>query len=337
VGGSGAPGLPYLVTSENAISYANSTGNLFDNGLAGASAMRPAGFAVPADYPKGFRAFYAMKYEITQGEYTDYLNSLPQDMAQSMAYTFTGFRYNITGSWPSFACPVPYRAHNNLYWTTLCSYLDWTGLAPMSEFEYEKLCRGTAYPIAYEYAWGSNTFTRVVTVAADGSAGETVSDVIAPSSGPLLAGGFTNSGIQGPLRVGFAAKNGTTRVESGAGFYGNMELTGNVSEYCTSVAGNGAAAFKWDAHGDGSLAPVTGYSNVNGWVNQNSGAANTGGSIRGGDWRTDVSVISFNSPYYHLMVSNRVYGANIYSQAANTTGGVVFAVCLTNYEPLPYQ
>lgn len=31
---------------------------------------------LPAEYPKGTAAFYCMKRHVTQGEYTDYLNTL---------------------------------------------------------------------------------------------------------------------------------------------------------------------------------------------------------------------------------------------------------------------
>jgi formylglycine-generating enzyme required for sulfatase activity len=33
------------------------------------------------DYPTGYEAFYCMKYDVTQGQYVDYLNSLPPDVA----------------------------------------------------------------------------------------------------------------------------------------------------------------------------------------------------------------------------------------------------------------
>ena len=39
----------------------------------------------------------------------------------------------------------------------LCTYLDWAGLRPMTELEYEKICRGPSAPVAGEYAWGSTT------------------------------------------------------------------------------------------------------------------------------------------------------------------------------------
>ena len=47
-------------------------------------------------------------------------------------------------------------------WQDLTSYLDWSGLRPMTEFEYEKACRGTLNPVAYEYPWGNNSSLNMV-------------------------------------------------------------------------------------------------------------------------------------------------------------------------------
>ena len=48
---------------------------------------------------------------------------------------------------------------NYMTWTDLLAYLDWSCLRPMTEFEYEKICRGPVYPVANEYAWGNQTYT----------------------------------------------------------------------------------------------------------------------------------------------------------------------------------
>jgi formylglycine-generating enzyme required for sulfatase activity len=38
------------------------------------------------DYPTGYEAFYGMKYDITQGQYVDFVNSLPPDVAAGRAF-----------------------------------------------------------------------------------------------------------------------------------------------------------------------------------------------------------------------------------------------------------
>ena len=68
---------PFLVSSENALSiiaspdslwYAYNGGNSGDDGIVNAT--------VPATFPKGYAAFYCMKYDITQEQYVDFLNAL---------------------------------------------------------------------------------------------------------------------------------------------------------------------------------------------------------------------------------------------------------------------
>jgi formylglycine-generating enzyme required for sulfatase activity len=262
-----------------------------------------------------------MKYEVSQGQYIDFLNSLSQDMALArQILPGGGFRNTVAGTWPSFTSSTPARAMNYLGWGNLCSYLDWSGLAPMSEMEYEKLCRGVSVPVANEFAWGGNTISRANTVINDGTNQEAVTDAIATGTGLCNYNG-NSGGLQGPLRVGFAAKAGTTRYESGAGYYGNMELTGNVYEYCVGIYADAASIFKWDAHGDGQLTLGTGFSNVNGWVNQTvvaDGAPATGASLKGGGWTDRIGV---GVEDQGLRVSNRYYSGNGYGSNNINLGG----------------
>lgn len=67
-------GTPMVVTSENAITVTNSTSS---NTLWAANNYIVAG-TIPADYPKGYEAFYIMKYEMTQEAYCEFLNTLNQ-------------------------------------------------------------------------------------------------------------------------------------------------------------------------------------------------------------------------------------------------------------------
>ncbi len=45
-----------------------------------------SGTTLKDDYPTGYDAVYCMKYDITQGQYTDFLNSLPPDVAAGRAF-----------------------------------------------------------------------------------------------------------------------------------------------------------------------------------------------------------------------------------------------------------
>jgi hypothetical protein len=75
---------PFLVTGEAEIAVGDDPGNLQATGALN-------GGPIPADYPKGFAAFYCMKYEITEGQYVDFLNLLDPGIS-------AGFFPNNTGN-----------------------------------------------------------------------------------------------------------------------------------------------------------------------------------------------------------------------------------------------
>ncbi len=309
-GGGTAPTAAYTVASESAITFANTTGNLF------ADAGSPTGGTVSAGYPKGFTALYVMKYEISQGQYADFLNSLnPDQSAVRFPNSNGGNRHTVTGVWPAFTATAPNRACNYLSWADVCAYNDWSALAPMSEMEFEKICRGINAAAANEKAWGTALITDGSSVVNDALGNEGVSDVITAGSG-LANLAQTNIQPQGPLRCGFAAKAATTRLEAGATFYGVMEMSGNVSEFVMSVSGAGTN-FVGTAHGDGNLqfTPNEGLADVTGWINQTTGnnsGANSGASLRGG---------AYNNAANQLNVSDRNYCNNAYASRTSDSGG----------------
>jgi hypothetical protein len=57
------------------------------------------------DYPTGYDAFYCMKYELTQGQYVDFLNSLPPDVAAERA--FVGSEIGADYGIPSLTVKLP--------------------------------------------------------------------------------------------------------------------------------------------------------------------------------------------------------------------------------------
>lgn len=66
-------GTPMYVQSEKAITLANDGSESTLWSIAGMAAG-----TLPAEFPKGFKAFYIMKYELTQEAYADFLNTLNQ-------------------------------------------------------------------------------------------------------------------------------------------------------------------------------------------------------------------------------------------------------------------
>lgn len=293
-GNNGDPHVPYTITSENAISlkWAGS-GNTSIN--------------VPAAFPKGYKAFHVMKYEISQGQYADFLNTLPGNTA-NLRYpgNFGTFRNRLQsgGSYPNvYQSDRQDRAQGYLSWHDLCAYLDWAALRPITEMEYEKICRGPGAS-AEEYAWGTTNITPGTTI---GITPENGTEVFTNPNANCTYNNVTytgGDGGQGPVRVGIHAKVGSpSREASGATYYGVLDMSGNVWEMVVMVsdpAGNvGSPTYdgKW---GDGVLDWATGQANETSWPLGNPG----GFGFRGGTART---------PWHDLRVSSRICSVAGYS------------------------
>jgi hypothetical protein len=110
--------------------------------------------------------------------------------------------------------------------------------------------------------------------------------------------------VNGPLRCGFAARNNSDRFQSGATYYGVMEMSGNLMERCYNLAmfnpgsGNMGGGFFSGEHGDGELATSPGSGNANaGWpmesfvsfIVENHSVAYRGGAYAFDDVRLRVS------------------------------------------------
>jgi formylglycine-generating enzyme required for sulfatase activity len=244
--------------------------------------------ALPAAFPKGFAAFHLMKYEISQGQYATFLNTLSSTVQYNRYPGNAGsFRNALSagGVAPEvFVSSRPDRAQNYLSWADLAAYLDWAALRPMTEMEFEKACRGLD-PVAAgieDYAWGDNGPSELTAITGpeDGSEIPAVLPANAHYTYNLLGGG---DGGYGPVRVGiFALPTSASRVASGAGYYGAMELSGNVGEACVRVSDEtsttGALAFT-GAPGDGQLGANAGADEA-GWPS----LANPAFIFRGGSF-----------------------------------------------------
>jgi formylglycine-generating enzyme required for sulfatase activity len=101
--------------------------------------------------------------------------------------------------------------------------------------------------------------------------------------------------VQGPVRSGSFASLSTTRAASGAGYYGVMDLSGNLWEFLVTVGNSTGRNFQAASHGDGVL-------DANGDANQPTWPTYTGVGTggRGGSW--------FN-PQNYMRLSDRQSGA----------------------------
>lgn len=233
---------------------------------------------LPAAFPKGYNAFYCMKYEISQGQYADFLNTLTATQDGTRFPNQNGnYRHTIGGSQGSRNASVPDRACNYLSWADGCAYADWACLRPMTELEFEKICRGPNAAVDNEFAWGNaNVASDAYTLNNDGQPNETVSNAASDPTGNASYDA-TDGSINGPLRCGIFATGSSTRITAGASYYGVMEMTGNLWERPVTVANSTGRAFT-GAHGDGAL-DATGNADVSNWPGTDAlGTGNLGNS-----------------------------------------------------------
>jgi formylglycine-generating enzyme required for sulfatase activity len=228
-----------------------------------------------------------MKYEVTQQQYVDFLNTLTQTQATRREANESTNRYAITGTAVgSYATTNPNVACNFLSWADDAAYADWSGLRPMTELEFEKACRGPLAAVSGEYAWGTATVAGSAYTLNDvGTASEGIATSYSTMVGNAMYTTTNVSGNEGPLRVGIFAANGMNsgRVSVGASYWGIMELSGNVYERSVTIDNATGRAFT-GTHGDGVLAG-SGDANAATWP----GADAVGAGWRGGSWIYDAN------------------------------------------------
>ena len=256
-------------------------------------------------WPNGYPAFYIMKYEISQGQYRDFLNTLTSTQKSTRTVTMTSTKYVMTN-----ADTVSYRnglytpdgstivcdfdddgtgdettdgewiAMNYLSWMDLAAFADWAALRPMTELEFEKACRGTNSAVYGEYAWGTTDITEANTLSGSGTSTEGVTE-----NGNGLCNYYSSSyNPNGPLRAGFAAESATNRVQAGAGYYGIMEFSGNNWERAVTI-GNSTGRNFLGTNGNGELS-TNGNADISDWPGYSSGEVTgaSGSGFRGGSW-----------------------------------------------------
>jgi hypothetical protein len=98
-------------------------------------------------------------------------------------------------------------------------------------------------------------------------------------------------GGSGPLRVGIFANDTSSRISSGASYYGIMDMSKNVLEYVISLGSTGSRNFSSLVHGDGML-------NINGrstdFSPSSNGMYNIGSELR---WLQKNGAISERNNY----------------------------------------
>ena len=156
----GGHGGPFRVTSEAAIRVAPEDGALYYQARS-PQYEGDRGWPVPAEFPKGTRAFYIMKYETLQGQYADFLNTIGHYAASFRAplggLDYATERGSIRIVDAAYAAAKPNRPANQMSWDDGTAFADWAGLRPMTELEFTKAARGPADPVPSDYPWGTSS------------------------------------------------------------------------------------------------------------------------------------------------------------------------------------
>jgi formylglycine-generating enzyme required for sulfatase activity len=290
--------IPFRINSEDPIQIGNTNGKLKARPLCSICPTWTGDTTdIPMTFPKGYNAFYCMKYEMSQSQYVDLLNTLtfeqqkiririPPNSTPKTGYSQNRNSIQVKKTGIFWLTPAEFACNENLAdsifnspndglyvplhisWSDMSAYLDWSGLRPMTELEYEKACRGNQSPIANEFAWGTsfvrhvsnNLNSMAYTIANRGQITESIATGFSDSLdiGNAYYGHRLSypEDYHGPLRQGIFASNilntGTDkerRIKSGATYYGIMEMTGNVLEQTINIENRAFVG----SHGDGRL------------------------------------------------------------------------------------
>ena len=224
------------------------------------------------EWPNGYPAFYCMKYSITQGQYADFLNSIPSGnynggryavLAHNNARRYSSSFYNFNGYTITtnaagvFKADVPDRRCNLLSLPDIQSFTAWAGLRPPTNLEYEKACRG---PRAV--ARGADAWTPAICAPAAGLDKSVLGEPPAVGPGPSYWG-IRELSLSGCVQEWPAViqNERATEGQKGVGV-GIRGLHGNGSPEIP-------AEWPWNAFAEwfyGGIWRIWGYGTVGHWV-----------------------------------------------------------------------
>lgn len=182
---------------------------------------------IPSGYPKGVDAFYIMKYELLEGQYVGFLNSLSQPQRR-IIHEEKDYNGSIEFNAGVFSTENLNRPCPFVSWDDAMAYADWCGLRPMTEFEYTKAARGTVVPKGIDYPWGLDSK-------------EVIQRLPDKNGNLIMLNGWDESDLSDETKKYF-----------GASYYWVMDLSGSLWERVITVGHEKGRNFK-GTHGDGIL------------------------------------------------------------------------------------
>ncbi|WP_353777633.1 SUMF1/EgtB/PvdO family nonheme iron enzyme [Winogradskyella sp. 3972H.M.0a.05] len=237
---------------------------------------------VPAEFPKGYDAFYVMKYELNQGQYAAFLNTLSETDTYKRSPIGGRTYYEERGSIRlidgKYVAEYPQRPMNYFSFSDALAFTDWAALRPITELEYEKAARGPSEPIPAEFVWGTNNYNDL--------------ERYVHESGDLVfSDGIDESQLTDANRPVF-----------GASYYWVMDLSGSLWERVITI-GNQLGRSFIGTHGDGKLR--FGSATNDDWPKSDNEIGGFG--YRGGGYyKVGTAYGDFNP---HSPIGYRFYGA----------------------------
>jgi len=289
-----ATGDSYLVSSENAVTLGGGgTGAIhsFWNNTSNDDFDVTQAQTLPADFPKGFDPFYIMKYEISVDQYITFLNATRENNNLS-PYYFGGLNFNppqidaaiendpLTEYEISITSGCGNVQYDQINFSKL---VDFYGMRPMSELEYEKASRGTLPSVQGEYVWGTQFINTTEAVSEDFGNALFIN---------LYNAHYYFDGSCPTYDIGDFARLATTKSRelTGSTYYGIMEMSGSMTEPVVGIGTATKRTFTRNMHGDGDLLTAYDLTNLIG--------------VKGGGFSDFVSsitlsgrgTVNFNSP-----------------------------------------
>jgi hypothetical protein len=203
------------------------------------------GIVENVNFPTGYHSFFCFKFELTEQQYADFLNTLTTSQVSTLGIAGSGISL-VNGVYytnnPNLAC-----GNSNV--SRFLSYADWSGLRPMSILEFNKVSYGPLLPVFAYLTWSN------------GGQGCVASHTLYPAWGSSGSGGHNYSNL---INVGSFASSTANRISSGASYFGVLEMTGNAHEPVVRL--NYTSLTKED--GDGVLS-ANGLFNLLSWSSVN--------------------------------------------------------------------
>ena len=243
------------------------------------------------------------KYRTALQTLDPFFVSIPTDLQRyTIVFDSLNEKYNV--SRPDRALGIVYTNSTAYY----LSFSDWSALRPISEMEFEKACRGPLPPVyktgigyynsqisdtssnwfGFDWPWGNdtsiakNTFSDSYSILQysgieNGTEYFTNYNIYKRYINPIYSNfnsGNTitfsgGDGGNGPYRVGIFANDSSTRISSGATYYGIMDFGKNVTQYAVTAGNQYSRTFSYINHGDGFL-NYLGYPDNNEFFTGNS-------------------------------------------------------------------